>query len=94
MTDPAFARSARLIGQPAMDRIAAAHVNGWWAWGVGGQVVEALARTGVGRLTLVDGDVVDITNLNRQVLYIRAQVGLPRRPAPGSGCYPSPRIAR
>lgn len=78
MTDPAFARSARLIGQPAMDRIAAAHVWVVGLGGVGGQVVEALARTGVGRLTLVDGDVVDITNLNRQVLYTRAQVGLPK----------------
>ena len=45
--------------------------------GVGGYVAEALARAGVGSITLVDSDKVDITNINRQILALDSTVGVP-----------------
>jgi tRNA A37 threonylcarbamoyladenosine dehydratase len=61
-----------------MRRLRRAHVAVYGLGGVGGYVVEALARAGVGRLYLVDSDVVDPTNLNRQVLATVDAVGRPK----------------
>lgn len=60
-------RNARLLGLPAVERLANAHVVVLGLGGVGSFTAEALARGGVGRLTLVDGERVDETNANRQL---------------------------
>lgn len=64
---PRLDRTARLLGLEAMDRLARAHVVVLGIGGVGTQAAEALARAGVGRLTLVDGERVEETNANRQL---------------------------
>lgn len=61
-----------------MDKLAKAHVAVFGIGGVGGYVVEVLARSGVGALTLVDKDVVDVTNLNRQIIALHSTVGQPK----------------
>ena len=66
--DDLFARTRLLLGQDGLDRLAAARVAVFGVGGVGGYVVEALARSGVGALDLIDSDTVDATNLNRQII--------------------------
>lgn len=73
-----FSRTGLLLGDEAMERIASSHVAVFGVGGVGGYVVEALARTGVGELTIVDADDVDITNLNRQIIATHGTVGRPK----------------
>ena len=70
-----FARTALLLGSEAMEKLKHAHVAVFGLGGVGGYVVEALARSGVGSLTLVDHDTISRTNLNRQLLATRQTVG-------------------
>ena len=60
-------RTARLVGDPGMERLAKAHVVVFGLGGVGSYAVEGLVRSGVGRLTLVDFDDVCVTNSNRQL---------------------------
>lgn len=64
---PRADRNARVLGLPAVERLAAAHVVVLGLGGVGSFTAEALARAGVGRLTLVDGERVEETNSNRQL---------------------------
>lgn len=64
-----------LLGREAMERLARARVAVFGVGGVGGYVAEALARSGVGALDLVDGDKVAITNLNRQIFALRSTLG-------------------
>lgn len=71
----AWERSELLIGKEAMERLAAAHVAVFGVGGVGGYAVEALARAGVGRLTLVDSDTVAQSNLNRQIIATHETIG-------------------
>lgn len=82
MTLPAeyqrFSRTQRLLGQAALERLAASKIVVVGLGGVGSYVVEALARSGVGRFVLVDHDTVDITNLNRQVHALTSTVGRPK----------------
>ena len=73
-----FSRTEMLLGSQAMQALAAAHVAVFGVGGVGGYVVEALARSGVGALTLVDADVVDRSNLNRQIIALLPDVGRPK----------------
>lgn len=68
-------RTASLIGQQAVDRLAAASVAVFGLGGVGSYVAEALARAGVGRLVLVDGDTVAPSNCNRQLCALTSTVG-------------------
>ncbi len=70
-----FSRTQLLYGQDNMRRLAASRVAVFGIGGVGGYVVEALARSGVGALDLIDDDRVCITNLNRQILVTRKTVG-------------------
>ncbi len=72
--DP-FSRTGLLLGKAAMEKLKNAHVAVFGLGGVGGYVVEALARSGIGALTLVDHDTISITNLNRQLLATRQTVG-------------------
>ena len=73
--DGAFARTALLLGQEGMERLARARVAVFGVGGVGGHVVEALARSGVGALDLIDNDQVCLSNLNRQIIATRATIG-------------------
>jgi tRNA A37 threonylcarbamoyladenosine dehydratase len=68
-------RNARLLGVEAVDRLAAAHVVVLGLGGVGSFAAEALARAGVGRLTLVDGERIDETNANRQLHAMDGEFG-------------------
>ena len=70
-----FSRTQLLYGQDNMRRLTASRVAVFGIGGVGGYVVEALARSGVGALDLIDDDRVCITNLNRQILATRKTVG-------------------
>lgn len=70
-----FSRTQLLYGVDAMDRLRSSRVAIFGIGGVGGYVVEALARSGVGALDLIDDDKVCLTNLNRQLLATRRTVG-------------------
>jgi tRNA A37 threonylcarbamoyladenosine dehydratase len=73
-----FGGVGRLFGQAALPRLRAAHVCVVGVGGVGSWVVEALARSGVGSLTLVDADDVCVTNTNRQLPALTDTVGRPK----------------
>ena len=70
-----FSRTALLLGSEGMKKIKNARVAVFGLGGVGGYVVEALARSGIGALELVDHDTISITNLNRQILATRDTIG-------------------
>jgi len=70
-----FDRLIRLVSVPGFDRLEAAHVIVFGLGGVGGYAAEALARSGVGTLTLVDFDRVCATNVNRQIQALATTVG-------------------
>jgi tRNA threonylcarbamoyladenosine dehydratase len=70
-----FDRIARLLGLPAMERLARSHVAVFGMGGVGSFAAEALARSGVGRLTLVDGERICETNVNRQLHALDGALG-------------------
>lgn len=76
MTDERFERSALVLGEDAMDKLRSARVIVFGAGGVGGAAIEALARTGIGALTVVDADSVSKSNINRQILATDSTVGL------------------
>ena len=73
-----FGGLARLYGRDALERLARAHVAVVGVGGVGSWTVEALARSGVGRLTLIDMDDVCITNTNRQLPALDGEIGRPK----------------
>lgn len=77
----AFSRTALVLGDEAMEKLARSHVAVLGLGGVGGYAVEALARSGVGELTLIDQDEVGESNLNRQLLATVDTVGLPKAQA-------------
>ena len=70
-----FSRTARLLGEDAMERLARAHVLLFGVGGVGGYVCEALVRSGVGEITLVDPDTVAESNINRQIIALHSTIG-------------------
>ena len=70
-----FARTALLLGEDSLNTLANCSVAVFGVGGVGGYVVEALARSGVGKITLFDKDVVDITNINRQIIALESTIG-------------------
>ena len=70
-----FSRTELLLGHEGMERLYQARVAVFGVGGVGGYTVEALARSGVGTLDLIDDDRVCLTNLNRQILATRKTVG-------------------
>ena len=73
-----FSRTRMLLGEDAMTRLAAARVAVFGIGGVGGHVVEALARSGVGTLEMIDNDTVSLTNINRQIIALHSTVGMPK----------------
>ncbi len=74
-------RTEMLLGAEAMEKLKNSHVAVVGLGGVGGYTVEALARSGVGRLTLVDHDTVSISNLNRQIGALHSTVGMSKTDA-------------
>ena len=70
-----FSRTQLLVGEEAMERLAQSRVAVFGVGGVGGYVVEALARSGVGALDLIDDDKVALSNINRQIIATLSTVG-------------------
>ena len=75
MTDTFQSRTELLLGADSVERLRGAHVLVVGLGGVGGYAAEMLCRAGVGRLTLVDGDKVSESNLNRQIIALNSTVG-------------------
>lgn len=76
-----FSRTRFLLGDDGMNKLKNAHVAVFGLGGVGGYVVEALARSGVGQLTLVDHDKISLSNINRQILATVETVGMEKAQA-------------
>ncbi len=70
-----FSRAELLLGEEALEKLRSARVALFGIGGVGSFAAEALARGGVGHITLVDGDTVSITNINRQLIALYSTVG-------------------
>ena len=71
-----YARTALLIGEKGVRKLQRSHVAVFGVGGVGGAVCEALARAGIGTLSLIDKDTVSLTNLNRQIIALESTVGM------------------
>ena len=70
-----FSRTAQLVGEENVKKLFSKHVIVFGCGGVGGFVVEALARSGIGKISLVDNDSVNISNINRQIIALHSTVG-------------------
>lgn len=76
-----FVRTERLLGEAAMKRLSECHVAVFGIGGVGGHAAEALVRSGIGALDIIDGDEVSISNINRQIIALHSTVGIPKTEA-------------
>ncbi len=70
-----FSRTEALIGKEALNKLKNSRVAVFGLGGVGGHTVEALARSGVGALDLIDGDKVAQSNINRQIYALQSTLG-------------------
>lgn len=70
-----FSRSELLFGDEAMKKLASSRVAVFGVGGVGGYAVEALARTGIGTIDIIDNDTVALSNINRQIIALHSTVG-------------------
>lgn len=73
--DRRFSRTEMLFGSDVMKRLEKSRVAVFGIGGVGGYTVEALARSGIGALDLVDNDTVSVTNINRQIIALNSTIG-------------------
>ncbi len=73
-----FKRTQMLFGENSIEKLAASRVAVFGIGGVGGHVVEALVRSGVGTVDVIDNDVVHNSNLNRQIIALHSTVGQPK----------------
>ena len=73
--DERFSRSSRILGDEAMKKLNKSSVIVFGVGGVGGAVLEALVRGGVGTIAVVDKDTVDVTNINRQLIATNNNIG-------------------
>ncbi len=71
-----FSRTAMMLGEEGIEKLERSNVAVFGVGGVGGYAVEALARSGVGRLTLIDSDRVSRSNINRQIVALQSSVGM------------------
>src|ERR1044071_172382 len=78
MTHRRFDRTARLLGDDGVARLASATVSVFGVGGVGASAAEALVRSGVGRVILVDYDRICVTNVNRQLHAMKGTLGKPK----------------
>ena len=83
-----FSRTQFVLGSDAMEKLKNARVAIFGLGGVGGYVAEALARSGVGALDLVDHDTISLTNINRQILATRDTVGMDKAEAAAQRVHP------
>lgn len=81
MTNAIFERTIDLLGEAAFERLQRTRVILFGAGGVGGWCAEALVRTGIGHLTIVDFDTVAPSNLNRQIVATQETIGKPKAAA-------------
>lgn len=70
-----FQRTELLIGQENLNKLQHSHVIVFGVGGVGGFAIEALVRSGIGEISIVDFDTVDLTNLNRQIIATQDSIG-------------------
>ena len=70
-----FSRSERVYGADALDTLSQKRIAVFGIGGVGGYVVETLARMGVGSLDIIDNDTINITNINRQIIALHSTIG-------------------
>lgn len=70
-----FDRTKNLIGENALEKLASSKVAVFGIGGVGGYVVEALVRAGIGEIDLIDNDTINLTNLNRQIVALHSTIG-------------------
>ena len=68
-------RTAKLLGEQAVERLAGVKIAVFGLGGVGGHAAEALVRTGVGALDIIDGDAVALSNINRQLAALHSTIG-------------------
>lgn len=73
--DNAFLRTQLLLGEGAMKRLAGSRVAVFGIGGVGGYVAEALVRSGIGEIDIIDNDTVNVTNINRQIFATYDSIG-------------------
>lgn len=73
-----FSRTELLLGEEKLNKLKKSTVAVFGVGGVGGYVAEALARSGVGHIVLVDNDVVSLTNINRQIIALHSTIGMPK----------------
>ena len=71
-----FQRTELLLGKEAIEKLKSSRVAVFGVGGVGGYVVEGLARSGVGALDLIDCDTVSLTNINRQIIATHDTIGM------------------
>ena len=71
-----FSRTAQLLGNENVEKLFDKHVIVFGVGGVGGYVVEALVRSGVGNISIVDNDVVNESNINRQIIALHSTIGM------------------
>lgn len=87
-----FIRTQMLLGPEAMERLQSSHVAIFGLGGVGSWCAEALCRTGVGQLTLVDHDVISASNLNRQAAALHSTLAWKSGRPPPAACRHLPRL--
>lgn len=76
-----FVRTERLLGEAAMKRLSECHVAVFGIGGVGGHAAEALVRSGIGALDIIDGDETALSNINRQIIALHSTIGIPKTEA-------------
>jgi len=81
-----FIRTEMMLGSDAMEKLRRNHVAVFGLGGVGSYAVEALARSGVGELTLIDQDTLSVSNINRQLFALHSTVGLSKAEAAAARC--------
>lgn len=70
-----FSRTERLLGTAALEKLNASHIAVFGIGGVGGHAAEALVRSGIGAIDIIDGDTVALSNINRQIIALQSTVG-------------------
>ena len=81
MTKEEFSRTALLLGEEATERLQKARVAVFGIGGVGGHAAEALVRSGIGSIDLIDNDTVSVSNINRQLFALHSTVGMQKTEA-------------
>lgn len=71
-----FERTEMLLGTASVEKLSRCHVAVFGVGGVGGHLIEALVRSGLGEITLVDPDTVSLSNINRQIIALHSTVGM------------------